>query len=82
MTDDIPASLVPILRDMKADIELLKDVAASLCILTLAPADLDRLIERLETPIAADIPDATKAIHDAISGFVEKLRNSRPVPKD
>ena len=92
MTDEIPTSLEPILVNMKAQIELLQDVTISLCISTLSAVALDRLIERLDTPIVADGPEAdqggmkavelTGAIHNAISSFIHKLEEHRPRSED
>ncbi len=93
MDEKIPTSLEPILVNMKAEIELLQYVTISLCISTLPPVALDRLIERLDTPIVADWPEAdqggmeaaelTEVMHNAIGHFIHKLEKSRPVvPKD
>ena len=82
MSDDIPTSLEPILLDLKAEVELLRYVVSFLCAATVPRDALDRLIEALQTPVAAESPEATKVMYKAIDRFVDKLEKGRPRPED
>ena len=82
MADEIPKSLVPILERQEAKIELLQHVVVFLCTTVVPPSALSRYIERLTFPVAADTPEATKAMYEAIDRFVDVLEKNRSVLKD
>ena len=75
MTEDERREIVR----LKAQVELLQDVVAFLCLSVVPPELLDRFVERLDTPIAGETADTTRDVHNAIDRFIDKIKHRRPI---
>ena len=82
MSDDIPASLEPILLDLRADVELLRHVVSFLCATTVPRDALALFTEGLQTPVVAETPEATKVMYHAVDKFLCKLEKDLPRPEN
>ena len=76
MSDDERDAL---LLRLHAEIELLRSVAAFLCVATIPTDALDAYIEGLDIPAVGNTPEATKAVHDILGRFVSQVSQYRGV---
>ena len=81
-SDKNPSSLVPLLRGMNAEIQLLRDAIIFLCSTTVPRDSLDIYIERLGVPIDWGSSENLEIMERTISAFLSDLEKSRPITKD
>ena len=70
MSDEIPAPVAAMIISMKAEIILLRRTVQFLCRTAVSPEALEEYLESLDSPIAADTPEATEVVHKTLDAFV------------
>ena len=71
-----------ILLRVHAETELLRSVAAFLCVATIPKDVLDIYIEGLDIPVVSSDPKVTKFAHEAIGRFLGQISENRRITEN